>query len=289
MEINKKEGKKISFNLSPSSLNVYYKSPLLFYLKYIAKVPDDTQVPICYSLSGSIVHDCLEKYAKRELNRNEVYNKLAEEWNNKNLGFHKNINNQLLNQTEYMVAMIKGMQIIDQHEDHVCEEMISFSFRENEEMIIGLKGIVDLQARQTHDKKQVIIDYKTSNSINSGKDFERQALFYNFLIHKQKNILPSKTVFYYLKLGVPKEYLFTEEHIESFENELHTVAEEIMSHGLNITNYPIGIVDDLFNSKKQACLNEIARREQLIFSGKENALTENRTRDSTATGSCFNH
>ena len=273
MEINKKEGKKISFNLSPSSLNVYYKSPLLFYLKYIAKVPDDTQVPICYSLSGSIVHDCLEKYAKRELNRNEVYNKLAEEWNNKNLGFHKNINNQLLNQTEYMVAMIKGMQIIDQHEDHVCEEMISFSFRENEEMIIGLKGIVDLQARQTHDKKQVIIDYKTSNSINSGKDFERQALFYNLLIHKQKNILPSKTVFYYLKLGVPKEYLFTEEHIESFENELHTVAEEIMSHGLNITNYPIGIVDDLFNSKKQACQNEIARREQLIFSGKENALS----------------
>ena len=61
-----KEGvKKISFNLSPTSINTYYQSPLLFYLKYIAKVPDDTDVPVCYGLSGSIVHGGLEKYAKR--------------------------------------------------------------------------------------------------------------------------------------------------------------------------------------------------------------------------------
>ena len=66
MEFEKEWGKKISFNLSPSSINVYYQSPLLFYLKYIAKVPDDTSVPVCYGLSGSIVHECLEKYAKKE-------------------------------------------------------------------------------------------------------------------------------------------------------------------------------------------------------------------------------
>ena len=62
---------KVSFNLSPTSLNLFYQSPLLFYLTYIAKVPDDTPVPLCYGLSGTIVHECLEKYAKKELDRDE--------------------------------------------------------------------------------------------------------------------------------------------------------------------------------------------------------------------------
>ena len=61
--------KKISFNLSPSSLNIFFKSPLLFYLQHVAKVPEDTKVPVCYGLSGNIVHTCLEKYAKGDLSR----------------------------------------------------------------------------------------------------------------------------------------------------------------------------------------------------------------------------
>jgi len=260
MEFEKKEEDKISFNLSPSSLNLYYQSPLLFYLTYIAKVPDDTRVPVCYGLSGNIVHDCLEKYAKKELDRDGAGIYLAEKWEKQNLNIHKDIKGNSLSQIDYLTAMLKGMQIIDQHENPVCEETISFPFKENEIMKIGIKGVIDLQAIEKENNQFVIIDYKTSNNVSQGMDFQRQALFYNLLLHQKKNIIPSKTSFHYLKLGASKDYIFNLENIEEFRQELHNIASQLLSFGTNIENYPIGKIENLFNSKKQACLKEIARR-----------------------------
>ena len=97
----KKEG-KVNLNLSPSSINTYYKSPLLFYFTYIAKVPDDTPVPVCYGLSGNIVHDCLERYALGEINRDEAYLHLIQEWINKRLPEHKDVKGQPLYPTTYL-------------------------------------------------------------------------------------------------------------------------------------------------------------------------------------------
>lgn len=268
MELEKGEGlksveSKVSFNLSPTSLNLFYQSPLLFYLTYIAKVPDDTRVPVCYGLSGNIVHDCLEKYAKKELDRDGAFLHLVNEWERQNLNFHRDVRGQTLSQMDYLTAIVKGMQVIDSHENHVCEETISFTFKENDIMRIGIKGIIDLQAMEKENSQFVIIDYKTSNSISNGKDFQRQALFYNLLLHQKKNIIPSKTSFHYLKLGVSKDYVFSLEDIEEFKQELHNIADQLMSFGTNIENYPAGEIEGLFNSKKQACLKEVARREGL--------------------------
>ncbi|OIO81745.1 hypothetical protein AUJ84_00465 [Candidatus Pacearchaeota archaeon CG1_02_32_132] len=270
--MNEKEGgtssKKISFNLSPSSLNVFMKNPLLFYLQYIAKVPDDTKVPVCYGLSGNIVHDCLEKYASGELDKDEVYSLFAEKWEECNLEIHRDIKGGVLDKEEYLMALLKGMSIVEEHEEHICEETINFPFVENEIMKIGIKGIVDLQARKKYGGEKVIVDYKTSNSVNQSKDFERQALFYNYLIHKKKNFLPEKTSFHYLKLGVEKVYSFSKEDLSNFEEELKRVANEILSYGKDIGKYPIGDINDLFNSKKQACLREVSRRN--FFQNPEN-------------------
>lgn len=259
---------KISFNLSPSSLNVFIKNPLLFYLQYIAKVPDDTKVPVCYGLSGKIVHECLEKYAKGELEKDEVYSFFAEKWDECNLEIHRDIKGSVLDKEEYLKALLNGMRVVEEHEEHVCEETINFPFVENEIMKIGIKGIVDLQANKRDGGEKVIVDYKTSNSINQGKEFERQALFYNYLIHKKKNFLPEKTSFHYLKLGVEKVYSFSKEDLSNFEEELKIVANEILSYGKDIGKYPIGDINDLFNSKKQACLREISRRN--FFQNPEN-------------------
>jgi RecB family exonuclease len=257
MELKKE---KINLNLSPTSMNLYYQSPLLFYLKYIAKVPDDTFVPICYSLSGNIVHDCLERYAKNKIDRDEVYTLLLTQWERLKLNQQRDIYGHILNSQDYLNAVIKGIEIIDKHESHICEETFSFPLKESEEIKIGLKGIIDLQAIEKSCKKSVILDYKTSNSVSTDKSFERQALFYNLLLYKHKNIIPSKTVFHYLKLGVAKDYFFKLEDIEQFEKEIHKIADTILEYGNNIEKYPIGNVDDLFNSKKQACLREIERR-----------------------------
>ncbi len=262
MELEK-EDRRISFNLSPSSLNLYYQSPLLFYLTYIAKVPDDTPVPLCYGLSGNILHACLEKYAKKELDKDAACLHLAEKWEKQGLHELKDLKGKSLNQIEYLMAMLKGIHIIDQHENPLCEEMITLPFLENEIMKIGIKGIIDLQAMKKESKEFVLIDYKTSNSVDRGRKFERQALFYNFLLHRKKNMIPSKTSFHYLKLGVSKEYSFTLGDVEAFKEELEMIAREILSFGTTIEKYPIGEIEDVFNSKKQACMREIARRKSL--------------------------
>lgn len=259
MEEEKKEDKKISLNLSPSSLNLYFQSPLLFYLTYIAKVPDDTPVPLCYGLSGNLVHECLEKYAKKELDRDGVFLHLLEGWEKKGLHLHRDAKGNLLNPTDYIDALIRGTQIVDKHEDYICEEKITFPLKENEILKIGIKGIIDLQAVDKN-KQQVILDYKTSNSVSEDENFKRQALFYNYLLHKKKNFIPAKTSFHYLKLGVSKDYMFGKEDINNFEMELHRIADLILEAGTDIENYPIGRIDDLFNSKKQACLREMHRR-----------------------------
>jgi len=255
---------QIKFNLSPSSISTYYESPLLFYLKYIAKVPDDTQVPVCYGLSGSIVHDCLEKYAKGDLDRDQTYLTLITEWQKQNLHIHQDIKGEPLGQTEYLMALLNGMQIVDNHQDHICEEKISFPLIDNEQYKIGIKGIVDLQTTQKHDNQKIIIDYKTSNNIDNGEAFRRQALFYTLLIYKKKNIIPHKATFHYLKLNTKKEYTFTIDEILSFENEIKKIAEEIISYGHDIRRYPIGDINSIFNTKRQACLREVERRKRLF-------------------------
>jgi len=260
MEFNKEVKTKISLNLSPTSINTYYQSPLLFYLTYIAKVPDDTKVPVCYGISGNIVHDCLEKYANKELDRDGACLHLAKQWIEKNLHNHRDIKNEPLKKEDYLIALINGLNIIDLHDSHVCEELIKFSFAENELIEIGIKGIVDLQANEKSSNQSVVIDYKTSNSISQSKDFERQALFYNYLLYKKGKNLPTKTIFHYLKLGIPKVYSFSQEDIESFEEELKAIADKILSNGTDIKNYSIGEINNLFNSKKQACLNEVTSR-----------------------------
>lgn len=263
MEFEKKEGDKILFNLSPSSLNIFYQSPLLFYLTYIAKVPDDTRVPVCYSISGKIVHDCLEKYAKRDIDKDGACMHLVDKWENQNLDIHKDLRGNTLNQIDYLTALLNGIQIVDSHDNHICEEMISFPLKENDIMKIGIKGIIDLQATKKNDSEFVIIDYKTSNSVSDGEDFERQALFYNLLLHKKKNIIPSKTSFHYLKLGASKDYVFDLEDIEEFKLELDNVANQILSFGKDIGKYPVGEIDGIFNSKRQACIQEMKRRKRI--------------------------
>ena len=263
MVLKKEKENKIEFNLSPSSLNVYYQSPLLFYLTYIAKVPDDTKVPVCYGLSGKIVHDCLEKYAKKDIDQDTACLHLIEKWESHNLNIHKDLKGNTLNQIDYIKAMLNGIKIIDSHENHVCEETISFPLKENDIMKIGLKGIIDLQATKKEGSEFVIIDYKTSNSIDKGENFERQALFYNMLLHKKKNIIPSKTIFHYLKLNAVKEHVFSLEDVEEFKEELNRIADQLLDSGTDIKNYPIGEINDIFNSKRQACLEEIERRQRI--------------------------
>jgi CRISPR/Cas system-associated exonuclease Cas4 (RecB family) len=169
----------------------------------------------------------------------------------------------VLNPEEYLSAMLEGLKIVDEHDDHITEETITFPLKENHEMKIGIKGIIDLQAKHKESSEIVIIDYKTSNSVSRNENFERQALFYNLLLHKKKQMIPSKTVFHYLKLGIKKDYSFTEQDIQAFHEELNTIVDQLLEYGTDIRKYPLGNIDDIFNSKRQACLQEIEMRKRI--------------------------
>ncbi len=266
------EVKKTRFNISPSSMNTYYESPLLFFLKYIAKVPDDTEVPQCYGLSGSIVHDCLERYAKGEMDKDEVYLFLASEWKKQGLEEHKDVKGSPLDQMPYILALSHGINVVEQHDNHICEEDIIFPLIENEKFNIGMRGIIDLQVTHPTDNEQIIIDYKTSNRIDEGDGFRRQALFYTMLIHKKKGYIPKKTVFYYLKLGAQKAYSFTLEEIKEFEKEIESVANQIISYNNEIGNYPVGDISSIFNSKQKACRAEAEARRTKKFQNPQRSL-----------------
>ncbi|MBU2503714.1 MAG: hypothetical protein KJ879_01530, partial [Nanoarchaeota archaeon] len=85
-------------------------------------------------------------------------------------------------------------------------------------------------------------------------------LFFPSPLHKKGRSLPKKTVFKYLKLGAEKVYSFSQEDVELFEEELRSIAEQIFEYGTDIGKYPVGNINDIFNSKKEACIKEIIRR-----------------------------
>jgi len=97
-------------------------------------------------------------------------------------------------------------------------------------------------------------------SIVSSLKAYQTVLSYFVLLKLPLMRIPSKTSLHYLKLGVSKEYIFSLEEIEEFERELHRIADVILLFGADIKNYPIGRINDMFNSKKQACLREVERR-----------------------------
>ena len=55
---------KIVFNISASSLNLYYTSQLQFYFSYLLGEKEDTFVTPVYGMSGNVVHETLEHYIK---------------------------------------------------------------------------------------------------------------------------------------------------------------------------------------------------------------------------------
>ncbi len=272
--------KEIKFNLSPSSLNGYIGSQLTFFYTQIIKIESVDWVPVCYGLGGNLVHHVMEEYAKdNNINLLEMFNS---KWIDYDLDNKPGVRNSKLKKPDYINAVLNGKKAIDDKYEilEVEEKLVIPSEYPN----INYKGLVDVQARLKKDlivkvedktgKKSfvtlkagsfVVMDYKTSSSIDEGQSFKIQGLFYSWLIYKIKNIVPVATIFEYIKIKETKAYAFDLEEILEFEIYLKNILKEIVVKGFDIDKYEAGDWDTLFNGYKSLIQKELQKRNSTEF------------------------
>jgi CRISPR/Cas system-associated exonuclease Cas4 (RecB family) len=249
----------IKFNISPSALNLYKVSPLIFYLKYIEKAKPDTRVFTCYGNAGSIVHKCIERYCVGHTDFEEFFFK---EWDKNNLDSDCGFNSSTLSKADYFSMAAKGIILVkDNYDIKKVENVIEIPHIEDDEFHIKVKGIIDFYGMDK-EGKHIIADWKTGNS--NGSDFEMHSKHYIYLIYKEYGIVIDRMVIHYLKDDKIKEYKFNEADLIEYEQELKDIINVLRVKGKDINKYDLGDIDWIFNDYKERCYYEKQKREAEI-------------------------
>lgn len=252
---------KLQFNLSPSAINLYKKDQLQFYFNYIVKEIPDTECNKVYGISGNVVHDVLEETAKQNLSENKAIENFNTKWFENNLNTTPSLNGKPLNKDLYQNAVNVGLKHLENKYEFVrAEESISFPLINDSRATIKLKGIIDLQCKEGDDF--VIVDWKTSSKIDDSEDFKRQLKHYCLLVYKKYGIVPKSCYVEYVKINKTKAYSFTEQQLIDYEQQVLTLAEDIIDKGHNIKNYSFNEeeLNSPFNAHKKKISKEINKR-----------------------------
>jgi superfamily II DNA or RNA helicase len=276
----------IRFNISPSSLNVYNESPLMFFYQQIAKAKDDTKTPQCYGRGGTAVHEILDRVAKNNENLNSWESQFDKIWHEEDLYYLPDLKGKPLEKPVYKECVIYGLDLIKNKYEITDPELnIQIPFKNDGKHKINFKGKIDCVGFLKGTKKKIIMDYKTSSSMDSDQtfpgepysQFRLQGMFYAWLIYKERGFVVDEVIFEYLKLKKPKSFKPTLKDLQDFEKYLYMKGEEIVSKGNIIDNYDIGKIDSIFNGHKLACEKERSRRLSkqtlIVERGKDNVCT----------------
>lgn len=244
----------IRFNISPSALNLYKISPLIFYFKYIRKTKPDTKVYTCYGNAGSIVHECIERYCQGKKDFEKYF---FDQWNENNLDLDSGFGCNILSKESYFAMAAKGILLVkDNYDIKTVEEVIEIPYISNREFIINIKGVIDFFGNDKN-KNAIIVDWKTGNS---NGDFEMHSKHYAYLIYRKHGILIDKVVIHYLKEDKIKEYIFTEKELLFYEEDIKKIVEDLIVKGDDISQYEVGNIDWIFNDYKDQCNIECQKR-----------------------------
>jgi RecB family exonuclease len=246
----------IELNLSPTSLNLYEQSQMQFYFEYIAKADKDTNVPECYGVAGNIVHSLLEKYNNQDIYDIKTHFNML--WEEQGLGNLLDIKGNLLSKEKYFKCVERGVDLSNIYDIISKDEEIKIPFLETKNFNIGLKGIIDVIAKDS--ESVLLIDWKTSNSKDKSGKFRTQALFYSYLYYKEYDVVPKAVIFQYLKNNEVDFYNFNKDDLLDFEEYLNKVAREISDKGTDINNYELGNYENIFNAHLDKCGKEFMRR-----------------------------
>jgi len=250
---------KIVFNLSPSSIGLYNESQLRFYCSYIKKLPADTRTIKIYGQSGTLVHECMERYFDgHSLEQQKEY--FEEQWVEKKLDKVRGFNGKVLDKSVYWKAVQYANHRMDENYDIISsEELIVFPLVDNDKATINIKGYIDVVCKDK-DGNVLILDYKTSS--NTG-DFSHQAIHYIYSYYRKHGVMPKKAIFEYVKIQKVTEYTFNMLEIKEYETKLKKLAEEIVDKGFDIDKYDLGQYDSAFNEHLKFCMDEANRRKNI--------------------------
>lgn len=267
---------KVVFNISPSALNLYYTSPLVFYFSKILNLPEDTEVCGVYGEGGNAVHETLEFYnlirvrnITKKNNKERALKYFSENWDKRKLSKLPSMNGNPLSKELYKIATERGIKLLDE-KYHICEaeEEILLPLIDDDRAFIQIKGFIDIKV---FDKEEIqIVDWKTSSKIDKDNTkFKRQMLHYCYMIFKKHNKIVKKCTIEYLKIDKQLTFKFSREEIIDYGDYLIEFAEKIILKGLDKREYDLGDIHYVWNAHKVKCMKECDSR----LKGKEIDVT----------------
>jgi len=255
----------VSYNISPSSLNLWLSSPLQFFYQYIMKLPPTTPVNQVYGLSGIAVHAALEQYHIHR-DKTKAFEQFRNEWERNKLDSIGGYNNKPLSYEQYKQCVEYGMSRIDADIAVTATELkVVVPLTDT----INKKGIIDIVAAV--DGVPTIVDWKTSSTYDDSDKFRIQTLFYAHLYWCSTKQIINKAKIIYLKLQKDVDYEFTTTEITQFsKNYIEPMLKEITANGDNPLLYAPGLWDNPFNPYKSLCEEQVALRNNTIIAVRRN-------------------
>lgn len=212
---------KPQVNLSPTSINTFFRCPRKYFYNYIAKLKTK---PSIHLVKGSIVHKILEDFFREYTSdmKGRMDALLEKNWekNEKQLGMLNLTEAELetarldiLNIiTEYYITVSRKMKALidigkaenDRHAYFLIKPKLKEMYIKNEE--IHCVGYID-RVSKDWDGLITLGDYKTSSKFGMGlpAEYRRQLAIYSLLYYLKENELPDFVAVDFLRYG--EEYL----------------------------------------------------------------------------------
>jgi len=208
-------------NISPSSINQYYRCPRSYFYRYIAKLPEELSIHL---IKGGIVHKVLEDFFrgyKENLKETmfKIFERVWEKSNSqlKQLELTEEENTAakkdcslILN--EYLISFLRKMgnlKISGKAENNAhAFYLLKPKFREMfvKDEALHCRGFID-RISKDFDGILTLADYKTSSKYGIGlpSDYKRQLAIYALLYTNQEEETPDFVAVMFLRYG--EEYL----------------------------------------------------------------------------------
>lgn len=233
--------------LSASTYKLFKSCSLKYYYSKVVKVPEDTNQG---ALSGGVVHECLE-YLLKPRRRKLVEQMLSSNTLTNPVRYfllkrcaQVGVLPEKTTDTEQMVLAALSLDFLAKNGEVLGTE-IEFNI-ENKEPYYKIKGYIDVLIK--YGKKIVIRDYKSSKSLFTEKELEKnlQGYIYTLAVEdKYPDLKVDSVEFIMLKFLEKQVFKVSKKELNNFKKDLAAVYKEVAEFG------PENRFDNVARYKKQ--------------------------------------
>ena len=238
-----------NLTLSPSSINVYFQDPRVWYFKYVLGIKEKETKHL---FRGSAVHEIIEDLfmGSKYVNPKTYFKKnLDKKWSKFNLKKDSKEMQTFYKETELMLKLfaerlngkinILCLSPKIKNKDHAWN-YVKPKFRELavKSENYNIRGYIDSVEEGKFDGSLKLIDYKTSSIYRHGISdaYLRQLKLYALMYYEQEGKYPTQLIIDYLKYGENFILPFNESLIEDAKKDIEYVRKNTQS--IKIEDYP---------------------------------------------------